>query len=230
MNQRLIWILESQFGISRRQIDEYLWGSNFAPDIETRSPLPRMNSNRTSASPKRLPQTLMLPSDPERISQAKTRLDQVLEGLSVAGEESQIDGRVTPPPGSEPVSAVVCPEYAHCPQETLVMSEVSLPQYHSTPADETVPPDQQDNNDKYNPESSHHLHCIPENQSQYTHDLSGERMDACAGETSCEEAASIIVSLRGNNVQEEVWSELGCSAKQSCRVKTTSVFELLDKE
>ena len=52
-----------------------------------------------------------------------------------------------------------------------------------------------------------------------------------AGETSCEEAASIIASLRGhhNDAPDEVWSELGCGSRQSCRVKNLSVFELMDR-
>lgn len=231
VNQRLRWLLESQFGVSRRQIDKYLWESNFAPDIEIRSRSRRRNKFQMSASPKRLQRTLLLGHDPEGSSQATTSLDQILENSSVADEESLINRRVTPPSGSKPVSVVVSPGDAHSSQVTRVTPEVFLLRYHSTRAgDEIVPQDQQDHNDRYNRKSSHYLDSVPVNQPQYTHDLSGERTDAHSGETSCEEAASIIVSLRGNNVHEEVWSELGCSAKQSCRVKTTSVFELLDKE
>jgi hypothetical protein len=93
-----------------------------------------------------------------------------------------------------------------------------------------VPQDQQDDNDRYNHKSSHHLYSVPANQPQYKHNFSGERTDALTGESSCDEAASIIVSLRGKNAHEGIWRELGCSVKQSCRVETTSVFELLDKK
>ena len=48
-------------------------------------------------------------------------------------------------------------------------------------------------------------------------------------ESTCEAAASIIASMRGHGDTEKVLAELGCSSNQSCAVKNTTIFELLDR-
>lgn len=229
VNQRLRWLLESRFGVSSSQIENYLQETYFAPDIEIRSHSRQRNKSQMSESPKRLQRTLVLGHDPNGISQATTCLSQISENSSAADEESLISRRLTPPAGRVPV--IVSPRDPNSSQLTPVMPEAFLFQHHFTRAgDETFPRDQQDHNDRSTRKFNHCLDSAPVNQPQYSRNFFAERTDAQAGETSCEEAASIIVSLRGNDVHEEVWSELGCTAKQSCRVKTTSVFELLDKD
>ncbi|KAK5050432.1 hypothetical protein LTR84_003713 [Exophiala bonariae] len=231
-NERLVWILESKFGVTKRQIDEYLRESNIVFDIEARSPLRQRRADRISASPKRSPRTILLTHDADRVFWTTAGLDQGLEGVSLVVEESQINRRLVQPYGCESALAIAYPTHGHSLQPTGLTPEVSPLRYHSTlVGDETVLQNQQDNIDRCSPRSGPRLDSVPENQPQYTYDLSEENTtDALTGETSCEEAASIIISVRGNNVHEEVWSELGCSIKQSCRVKTTSVFELLDRD
>ncbi|KAE9966363.1 hypothetical protein BLS_007056 [Venturia inaequalis] len=48
-------------------------------------------------------------------------------------------------------------------------------------------------------------------------------------ETSCEDAASIIASMRGHADREQVREELGCGAKRDCAVKNTTLFQLMDQ-
>lgn len=51
------------------------------------------------------------------------------------------------------------------------------------------------------------------------------RMD---DETTCEDAANIIASMRGHGDAEAVRSELGCPPNVSCTVKNMAIFKLLD--
>jgi hypothetical protein len=48
-------------------------------------------------------------------------------------------------------------------------------------------------------------------------------------ETSCEDAASIIASMRGHADREQVREELGCGAARDCNVKNTTLFQLMDR-
>lgn len=48
-------------------------------------------------------------------------------------------------------------------------------------------------------------------------------------ESTCEAAANIIASMRGHGDTEKVLAELGCSPNQSCTVKNITIFELLDR-
>jgi hypothetical protein len=50
-----------------------------------------------------------------------------------------------------------------------------------------------------------------------------------ADETSCEDAARIIASMRGHEDPEGVWPELGCSATRSCMVKNITIFSMVDQ-
>lgn len=47
-------------------------------------------------------------------------------------------------------------------------------------------------------------------------------------ETSCEDAARIIASMRGHEDPDVVWPELGCSATKSCMVKNIAIFQMVD--
>jgi len=166
-----------------------------------------------SKGPKQLPQTVRLANNSGGSPQTTTSLDGTLENSSTASEGSQSGQPVTPQLGSNPVSI------AALPGESTQTRGKPLHQ------------DQPDHKDRCDPESGQRSHSVPVGKPpRYTHDISGERTGARTGETSCEEAANIIASLRGNGPDEDVWSELGCSSKQSCRVKTISVFELMDKE
>ncbi|KAJ5464736.1 uncharacterized protein N7458_000422 [Penicillium daleae] len=47
--------------------------------------------------------------------------------------------------------------------------------------------------------------------------------------TSCESAARMIASLRGDSDTHDLRSELGCGGEASCMVKNLNLFEMLDK-
>lgn len=48
-------------------------------------------------------------------------------------------------------------------------------------------------------------------------------------ESTCEAAANIIASMRGHGDTEKVLAELGCTSNQSCAVKNITIFELIDR-
>jgi len=47
-------------------------------------------------------------------------------------------------------------------------------------------------------------------------------------DTSCEEAAAIIATMRGHGDQEQARYELGCDVIRECRIKNTSLLEAMD--
>jgi hypothetical protein len=49
------------------------------------------------------------------------------------------------------------------------------------------------------------------------------------GDRSCEEVALIIAGLRGDEVSNDLYDELGCPQDRSCGVSNLHAFELLDK-
>ena len=49
-----------------------------------------------------------------------------------------------------------------------------------------------------------------------------------ADETSCENAARIIASMRGHEDPEEFWPALGCCDTNKCMVKNIKIFQLAD--
>lgn len=60
--------------------------------------------------------------------------------------------------------------------------------------------------------------------------MSSEGPDPRLRGMSCEEAANILASLRGQDDHDDLWRELGCGAKNTCRVSNFSIFELMDRE
>lgn len=60
---------------------------------------------------------------------------------------------------------------------------------------------------------------------------SNQMMTRPNDETSCEEAARIIASMRGGaGNPDQVMLELGCStADAKCQVKNLSIFQLMDR-
>lgn len=50
-----------------------------------------------------------------------------------------------------------------------------------------------------------------------------------ADETSCEDAARIIASMRGHEDPEGVWPELGCSSTRNCTVRNMTIFQIVDE-
>jgi hypothetical protein len=49
-------------------------------------------------------------------------------------------------------------------------------------------------------------------------------------EMSCENAASIISSMRGNGDREQARSQLGCKSREYCNVKNMKVLQLMEME
>jgi hypothetical protein len=73
--------------------------------------------------------------------------------------------------------------------------------------------------------------CPPSEVSTCRSIVSLEKDDSVRSphETSCEDAASIIASMRGHADREQIRDELGCGAKKDCNVKNTTLFQLMDR-
>jgi hypothetical protein len=71
---------------------------------------------------------------------------------------------------------------------------------------------------------------VPQEPSKRCHACEQEAPSKGADETSCEDAARIIASMRGQDNPERVWPELGCSATRSCMVKNITIFQMVDEK
>lgn len=71
---------------------------------------------------------------------------------------------------------------------------------------------------------------VPQGLSKSCHACEQEAPSKGADETSCEDAARIIASMRGQDDPERVWPELGCSATRSCMVKNITIFQMVDEK
>jgi hypothetical protein len=70
---------------------------------------------------------------------------------------------------------------------------------------------------------------VPQGLSKRCHACEQEAPSKGADETSCEDAARIIASMRGQDDPERVWPELGCSTTRSCMVKNMTIFQMVDE-
>jgi hypothetical protein len=71
---------------------------------------------------------------------------------------------------------------------------------------------------------------VPQGLSKRCHACEQEAPSKGADETSCEDAARIIASMRGQDDPERVWPELGCSTTRSCMVKNMTIFQMVDEK
>lgn len=71
---------------------------------------------------------------------------------------------------------------------------------------------------------------VPQGLSKRCHACEQEAPSKGADETSCEDAARIIASMRGQDDPERVWPELGCSTTKSCMVKNMTIFQMVDEK
>ena len=71
---------------------------------------------------------------------------------------------------------------------------------------------------------------VPQGLSRRCHACEQEAPSKGADETSCEDAARIIASMRGQDDPERVWPELGCSTTKSCMVKNMTIFQMVDRK
>lgn len=227
-NQRLKRFLEFQFGVSRSQISKYLSDSEATSSIDRQYPSQRQDASPISRGLEELPRTLTLANGFERIAKPAPEDDPDLAEPSKAPEEEQIGRQIVLQSSRyKPAAVVASPGDVSSSQPPLVHS---LPDQSTRAWEGALLNEQQGYDERRSPDSNHRSQFEPINQpSTRSRCTSAEWTDSGVGETSCEEAATIIASLRGHNVYEDVWSELGCSAKQTCRVKNLSVFELMDK-
>jgi hypothetical protein len=70
---------------------------------------------------------------------------------------------------------------------------------------------------------------VPQGLSKGCHACKQEAPSKGGDETSCEDAARIIASMRGQDDPERVWPELGCSVTRGCMVKNITIFQMVDE-
>jgi hypothetical protein len=72
--------------------------------------------------------------------------------------------------------------------------------------------------------------CGPRHDRVLSPGIPNDSRDRLFLEMSCETAASIIASMRGNVDHEQVRLQLGCGGREQCIVKNTEVFQVLDQD
>lgn len=241
-NRLLRLLLRTQFGVSDSQLNEYLAGSICATDVCTHRFHRNVDEDYASTRSKESVSSQIFPARPEVSSQIfPVRPEEVVS--TKESQEPTVIGSVRtdeePPPvlvaasqspECEWTSVIPPPPDTDSSQSVHAESHVELPHAVTWMVFEEASPvelEEYDNRHEQEPSYPHHS---PSNRKTAGGSSPSEtRADAHAGETSCVEAAKIIASLRGCNVDDDMWSELGCRAKQSCRVPNISVFELMDK-
>ncbi|KAK5290646.1 hypothetical protein LTR99_011005 [Exophiala xenobiotica] len=225
-NRLLRLLLRTQFGVSDCQLNEYLAGHICASDVCTYGF--RRNADRDHAS-KRLKEsvsTQIIPARREQPVSAKASQESVRMGE----EPPQVLVATSQYPEGEWTSIVIPASGTDSPQSLQLDSPADL-LYTGIPIGlgEPSPLELEEYERDYGRDPTYSYHAPSNKKTAPGSSPSAKRADAHAGETSCVEAAKIIATLRGCNVDEDMWSELGCRAKQSCRVQNISVFELMDK-
>ncbi|KAF2438290.1 hypothetical protein P171DRAFT_336228, partial [Karstenula rhodostoma CBS 690.94] len=52
----------------------------------------------------------------------------------------------------------------------------------------------------------------------------------CSGlNISCEAAAAVIAGMRGDGDRDSIWASLGCRGQETCTVKNSTVFQIMDE-
>ncbi|KAK5562025.1 hypothetical protein LTR43_012380 [Exophiala xenobiotica] len=223
-NCLLKWLLETQFGVSRYHIDKYLQETACHPDACT----PRF-SRQTHVEYIWLGANAPLPSlepDPETTDVVATtsECDLVAARSAHASEENAPEPRMLPQSIELPSESVVSTiELEHVePYPLLLYRRSASAPGNVSPKDDTA----------HGSRPGAQL-CVPSSASHLIPSCCAvldEGAGPCVGETSCEEAANILANLRGQDPPEDVWHELGCGERRSCRVMNLSIFELMDKE
>ncbi|ETI25431.1 hypothetical protein G647_02204 [Cladophialophora carrionii CBS 160.54] len=231
-NRLLRWLLETKFGVDAYQINNYLSEVNSTTGIGTQL---FHNPGNNVAVPTPAEQLACGPvsttSPAEAFRARATHDSDIAETTSEPREKkgSKCSPELSDHERRSPTTSSTSAE-AQPPVQVESPTRFSSNQY-LTPQ-QTPPPTGLQQGDHRCETSLGHSSCVTlvSKDSQGPCVSSKKDTDAHAEETSCEEAARIIASLRGHVTPDEVWNELGCGTTQACRVKNLAVFELMDKE
>jgi hypothetical protein len=231
-NQLLKSLLETRFGVSRSQIDEYLQQAGLsatagAPGFPAQAdtdisradlitPLPCFES--TVRMKGVLAETSKCNPIAEISAHAENHNVQGLERFSQPVESAyDSDGSATVAAQSEPHSLTI---------------EKRPAITHKTHSFNHFGAQFNGQSEQQLDKSLSHAAGIP---IQGRCGASSEGSNASLGETQCEDAAVILAGLRGQDAQDQqarrdLWRELGCGPTGPCRVSNLSIFELMDRE
>lgn len=231
-NQLLRWLLKTQFGVNAGQISKVLSELNYPTDFCMQSSV-RLEGgadmSRVSGEPVSSLISTTKPGEvvrpratqgspfPTPMSSREERQQGV--GIGPESPEYQFKSPITPLAGIDALQSAQATSHVHLFNHGLWTTL------------QTPPSQSRTHEGRNETELDHSCHLQPVDQHLRDSCATSEKAtDSWAGETPCEEAARIIASLRGQNTQSDVWSELGCGTSQSCRVKNLSVFELMDMQ
>ncbi|KIW92343.1 uncharacterized protein Z519_07327 [Cladophialophora bantiana CBS 173.52] len=233
-NRLLRRLLETRFGVDSHQISQYLSESKDAADIFMKQPLRKGCKTEFSRPSEEAVSTLALTPNPEESLGVGVTQHSSLTEATCPSEKKQQDPRILrKPPEDDYIKSLAGPSTSIDPlQPAEVESHIRLSN-HRSPAALDSPTSIRGQTRDGECEAGHCHSCRVHPTNKRLRGFSApseQRPGTSGGETSCEEAARIIASLRGQNTCEDVWNELGCGTNQTCKVKNLSVFELLDKE
>lgn len=230
-NRLLKWLLEIQFGVSRYQIDKYLQETACRPDACTPRFSPQTNVEYISPGPNARLLSLEPIIETEDVVATTCEYDNIAARSTHAGEENAPEPRMLPRSFELPSEFVVGTiESRHIePHPRLLHRRSTGAPGNQSREDDTAHGSRPEAQLSGPPSPSSATHLIPR-CCAVSDKLSDEGAGPCVGETPCEEAANILVNLRGQDTYGDVWRELGCSGRRSCRVMNLSIFELMDKE
>ncbi|KAJ4506740.1 hypothetical protein HRR83_003036 [Exophiala dermatitidis] len=231
-NRLLKRLLEIQFGVSRYQIDKYLQETPCHLDACT----PR-SSQQTNVEHILPDLNARLPSlesiiETEDVVAATCGYSTIAARLAHTREENASEAGMLPQRSTEsPSGSVVSTiESGHFEPHPHLLHPGSTDAPGNQTCKGNTAYDSRPGAQLSNPSSPLSAALLLPRHYAVSDELSGGGAGLCVGETLCEEAANILVKLRGQDNYDEVWRELGCGERQSCRVMNLSIFELMDIE
>ncbi|EXJ74499.1 uncharacterized protein A1O5_02795 [Cladophialophora psammophila CBS 110553] len=233
-NRLLRRLLETRFGVDSHQIRQYLSEFSDAADNCMKKPLRKGCKPEFSRPSEEAGFTLALATNPQESLGVGVTQDSSFTEATSPNEERQQDLKILrkPPEYDDNKSPAAPSTSIDALRPAEVESHIRLFNHRSPPALDTLASIRGQTRDgECEAGHCHSCRVHPTNKRlRGSSAPSEQRPGTSGGETSCEEAARIIASLRGQNTSEDVWNELGCGTNQTCKVKNLSVFELLDKE
>lgn len=229
-NRLLRLLLRTQFSVSDSQLNKYLAGSICATDVCTYRFRRNVDKDHASTRFAESVSSQITPARPEEAVSTKASQESTFIGpVRTYEDPAQVLLATSQAPEDECTSVIMPPSGTDSPQSLHLDSSVDILHTGTPIRFGELSLELEEYERGYGQESTY-SHQAPSNKEIAGRSSpSAQRADARAGDTSCVEAAKIIASLRGCNVDEDMWSELGCRAMQSCRVQNISVFQLMDK-
>jgi len=215
--------------VSDLQLNKYLAGSICATDVCTYRFRRNVDKDHASTTFAESESSQMTPARPEAVSTKATQEPTFIGPVRTHEDPAQVLVATSQAPEDGCTSVIMPPSGADSPQSLHLDPSVDLLHTGTPIGFGELCLELEEHERCYGQDSTYSHQALSNKEIAGRSSPSAQRADARVGDTSCVEAAKIIASLRGCNLDEDMWSELGCRAMQSCRVQNIAVFQLMDK-